>query len=75
MERRQRNVVVLANMENTYWKGAGFVEDDQLLAAVDHLDRLGEDRRLVPATSTYIATCQFTIYIVLLETMTSVPLN
>ena len=57
MERRQRNVGVLANMENTYWKGAGFVEDDQLLAAVDHLDRLGEDGRLVPATSTYIAPC------------------
>ena len=41
------------NMENTHWKGAGFVEDDQLLAAVDHLDRLGEDRRLVPETSSY----------------------
>ena len=62
------------NMENTHWKGAGLVEDDQLLAAVDHLDGLGEDRRLVPETSSLLPG-NLHRNSVLLITMTSVSLN
>ena len=34
--------------KKTHRKAAGFVEDNQLLGEVDHLDRLRQHRRLVP---------------------------